>query len=113
MRPMWPSGSSRPQPIARPAGVLGQRMRHVGVDAVPFEALGHLLLDDEHLVPERAQRRLVRRPVGEAHGKAAAGGRRTTDGQRDVAGAGADRQRAAAADRQRQLVGTMAERQAR
>ena len=38
---MCPSGSSRPQPIARAGGVLGKRVPAVGVDPVPLELFGH------------------------------------------------------------------------
>ena len=60
MRPMWPSGSSRPQPIALAVGVLRERVPALRVEAVPFERSRHVLLHDEHLMPERTQRALVR-----------------------------------------------------
>ena len=53
---MCPSGSSRPQPIARAGRVLGERVRADRVELVPLELFGDVLLDDEHRAAHRAQR---------------------------------------------------------
>src|SRR5262249_15625176 len=39
------------------------------IDAVPFERFGHVLFDDENLVTNRFESRLVAMPVGKPHVK--------------------------------------------
>ncbi len=50
-------------------GVLGERMNRMRVGGVPFEHLGHVLLDDEYVVADPAQRRRRLRPLADADGE--------------------------------------------
>jgi len=64
---MWPVGQEPSAADHMPAGIEGERVDALRVDAVPFERLGYVLLDDEHLVPHVPQCRGIVRPVGDAH----------------------------------------------
>ena len=64
-RPMYPSGSSRPQPIARSASSSASDVTALSVDTVPLERLGNRLLDAENVVANRLELRLVGLPVGQ------------------------------------------------
>ena len=65
---MWPSGSSRPQPIGTPVRVLGERVTADRVGFVPLQVFGNVLLDDEHRAAHVAQRARVGLPTSRPGG---------------------------------------------
>ncbi len=68
MRPMWPSGSSRPVP--GPALLVEHhRMQRLRVPLVDLDVLGHLLLLDEHGSADGFGPFAQRRPVAQLHAR--------------------------------------------